>query len=181
LTQNLEEARLNAFDMVKEQDTFRLAILGHAAVEERIDAAISEAFRGSTPGELKGLPFRTRLALFAALTQLPEKYLAALTALAKLRNRFAHGDLDELSSERAKPLVDAFRPLLPDNPDPRMIQALDPTNPRIALATCLLMAQVSIESLAEFTRKRREEERKGLKALRFQEDLKRLLADHEST
>jgi hypothetical protein len=48
---------------LEEKDVFRLAILGHAAIEDAMNARIAEAFGGEMPGELKRLGFRTRLAL----------------------------------------------------------------------------------------------------------------------
>jgi hypothetical protein len=61
-------------EVLEEDDLFKLAIRGHAAVEELMNATIDEAFLGKTPGELTGLPFRTRLALFRVLTLLPKNY-----------------------------------------------------------------------------------------------------------
>jgi hypothetical protein len=61
-------------EIVKEQDSFKLANRGHAAIEDAIDKSIAEAFKGTAPRELTALPFRTRFALFGALTQMPKKY-----------------------------------------------------------------------------------------------------------
>jgi hypothetical protein len=104
------EDTLDLSKVFDEQDVFKLAILGHSAVEKRIDAAIAEAFAGHTPAELKSLPFRTRLALFSALTRMQKKYATGITALAKLRNEL--GPIQELREDGVGafyevPLVDA--------------------------------------------------------------------------
>ena len=113
MSRETEESTLD-FDrlLAEEQDLFKLTILGHAAIEERIDAEMAEAFAGNTPTELKRLPLRNRLALFGGLTQMPKKYMNAIATLTKLRNEFAHGQLQELTPERAQALKDGFRPLV---------------------------------------------------------------------
>jgi len=88
--------------VVREQHVFKLAIRGHAAGEELIDATIAEAFRGGTPKELKRLPFRSRLALLSALTYMNKDFAKALEALAEVRHDFAHGRLNDLTPERAE-------------------------------------------------------------------------------
>lgn len=143
-----------------------------------MDAAIAEAFGGSTPAELKRLPFRTRLALFAALTQLQTKYQKALMALAQLRHDFAHGRITDLTPERAEALADAFVPLLDEKRHPAVFEALsDTSQPRRLLIAALSAAEPIVAVAAELARARREHERK---AVRFQNDLKQLLSDYES-
>lgn len=169
-----KEAPLDIKEVLKELDVFKLAIRGHAAIEDVIDATITEAFGGSTPNELRRLPFRTRLALLVALTPLPKKYAKAIDALAQLRHDFAHGRLDELTSERANAIGDEFRATLPESMGKQLDRASDP---RGVLVLCVFSAHMAVEITRELARKRREEERKALK---LQEDLKKLLAEQES-
>jgi hypothetical protein len=103
------EARLDIDEVVQEADVFRVAIQGHAAVEERIDLTIADAFGGNTPNELKRLPFRTRLALLVALTQVPKKFTKPLETLAQLRHDFAHGRIDGVPPYRDRKTASAAR------------------------------------------------------------------------
>jgi hypothetical protein len=66
--------------MAERNDLFRMAIRGHAIVEGAVDAGIAEAFGGETPPELRRLPYRTRLALYAALApfDIPPEWIKAL-------------------------------------------------------------------------------------------------------
>jgi hypothetical protein len=51
------------FDIITEQDPFRLIIRGHALIEEVIDEGIDHAFPDGAPRELKNLRLSGRLAL----------------------------------------------------------------------------------------------------------------------
>jgi hypothetical protein len=66
--------------ILAENDVFKLAIRGHAALEDTIDTAIAEGFGGTTPTELRRLPFRTRLVLLEALTPFPKELLGGSLA-----------------------------------------------------------------------------------------------------
>jgi hypothetical protein len=96
-------------NVVTEEDVFRLAIRGFAVIEDLSAAGIADAFDGSIPSELKRLPFPARLALFGAVTDFTKDNLKPVVALAKLRNDFAHGRLDDLTKQRADKLADEFR------------------------------------------------------------------------
>jgi hypothetical protein len=150
------QQRLDLDEVMKGTDLFKLAILGHAAIEELMDAAIAEAFGGQTPAELKRLGFRTRLALLAALTQLPKKYQKALMALAQVRHDFAHGRIVDLTPERGQALADAFVPLLDEGRHPDVRKALtDTSRPRILLIASLAAARPIVEVAANLARVKR--------------------------
>ena len=170
------DPKLDLDEIVKEKDSFKLVILGFAAIESLIDAGIAEGFRGSTPPELRRLPFRSRLALFVALTQLPKKYATAIGTLAQLRHDFAHGRVTDLTPERMQAVVDAFRPTLPEQ-QPALAEALDASKPRIALVTSLHMARAAVDVIAAVARGIRERERR---ALGLEESLRQLLDENES-
>jgi hypothetical protein len=174
-----EPASALDFDQIlKESDPFKLAILGQAAIEELMNAAIGEAFSGNMPAELKRLGFRTRLAMFAALTQLPKKYRNAMMAVAQVRHDFAHGQITALTPERTQVLADAFRPLMDEDRHPDVVKALtDSSRPRVLLVASLGATRAIVEVLATFARDLRERERSALKS---QGDLANLLADFRS-
>lgn len=167
---------LNIHDVVKERDVFKLAIRGHAAIEDAIDAAIAEGFGGTTPSELRRLPFKTRLALLVALTPLPKSFVKPLDALAQLRHDFAHGRLNELSWERVNDVAKEFRSFLPEPMRGRFEKAAGTGNPIALLVACLLVADVFVEASAALARTKRERERKAVK---LQEGIKELLEEHE--
>jgi hypothetical protein len=140
-------------------------------VEETIDATIAEAFGGSTPNELKRLPFRVRLALVFALTPLPERYAKPIGLLAQLRHDFAHGKVNTLTPARAKSLADAFREVAPEGSRAMFAEP----DPRTILRGALMVAYTAIEVGEVLLRERREKEQKALK---LQSQLKKLLEEH---
>ena len=89
-------------ELLMENDTFKLAILGHAALEAEIDAAIAEALQGEVPGELRSARFQIRLALAVGLGIIPNRFRGCPT-LAKLRNDFAHAKMRDLDRGCARP------------------------------------------------------------------------------
>jgi hypothetical protein len=106
------EESARAFGIITEEDPFRLVIRGHAMVEEVVDGAIDAAFADGTPDELKRLNLPARLALAEALELLTTEVVAAVKALAKVRNRLAHGGDDVVTSDERRALRVAFEPLI---------------------------------------------------------------------
>jgi hypothetical protein len=76
-----------------------------------LDGAIEAAFRTGTPDELKRLRLPARLALAQALELLTDEVATAIAALAKIRNRLAHGGDDVVTADERRALRDAFEPL----------------------------------------------------------------------
>jgi hypothetical protein len=119
-------------DLLNEQDTFKLSIRGHSAIEDLLDSGIAEAFGGSVPKELARLHFAARIALAIALGIHIEPLRNALLANAKVRHDFAHGRIHDLSAVRAAALVRELPAEAPDlgswpgdkEPPPRIIQAM---------------------------------------------------------
>lgn len=158
-------------DVLEEEDNFRLAIRGFAVIEDSIAAGIAEAFEGPMPSELKRLPFRARLALFSAVTSFPEQSVKPLIALARLRNDFAHGRLNDLTRQRANSLADEFRKVFPRTAETILKKA---ETPHSVLGRCLFMGDVVVDAGRTSVKKRRDDERKAIK---LQEDLKQRLLD----
>jgi hypothetical protein len=148
-------------------DIFRLAIRGHAVLEAKLGAAIAEGFRGDTPSEIQNLPFRIRLALFKALTMLPDKYLDVIKAVARMRNNFAHGQIDELTSEQAAELAAVTRAASP----PDFTTPYDSSV--IRLAAALIVADSAIVAATHASREIRETEESAVSFRREVEELLR--------
>ena len=165
-------SKLEIPEAFKEQDVFRLVIRGHAAIEEKIDITIQEAFNGSTPPELRRLPFKARLALFCALTGIPTRVVAPINALASLRHDFAHGRLDTLSRERIQGVVVDFADVFPKSSE-RLAVLPDPIE---VLRLCLVSADEIINAAGDVARARREREKK---ALDFEKAVKKLLVEQK--
>jgi hypothetical protein len=87
--------------LLTERDAFKLAIRGQAALEAELHASIAEAFPGQMPAELQRLSFPTRLALAEAVGVVPPNFRACFQAFASLRHDSAHGDIQDLTIERA--------------------------------------------------------------------------------
>lgn len=90
-------------------------IRGYALVEELLDEAISAAFRDGTPAELKRLRLAARLALAEALELVTSEVATAITALAKVRNRLAHGGDVVVTDEELRTLHAASEPFVRDD------------------------------------------------------------------
>lgn len=134
-----------------EDDAFRLAILGHAALEAEINAALDEAFENGMLPEIKSLHFRARLALIIALGVVPLPHQAAIGALATLRNKFAHGDVSELTPEHVRPLADTFGVIAGDNTQALLIRA----DPMLVLRMALVAGRVIIDASIDFACQKR--------------------------
>jgi len=161
--------------VLAEEDVFKLAIRGHAAIEDAIDTAIAAGFGGTTPPELRRLPFRTRLALLAALTPLPNAILKPLDSLAQLRHDFAHGRLDDLPPERVQEISNQFHAAARGMP--ALADLVAAQSPREALRICLRLAWVFVRASATLATQQRESEQKAVK---LREDLRGLLAEQEN-
>jgi hypothetical protein len=97
--------------VLREDDVFKLAIRGHAAIEAELDAALMEAFVGEAPSNIRALGgLETRLALAVGLGIIPGRYKAAIEAIAKVRHDFAHGAILELTPKRGRALLNPRRP-----------------------------------------------------------------------
>lgn len=100
--------------LVETDDPFRLAVRGHAALEALLGAALSEALGAEElPDVVRRASLPLRLELAVRLGLITEQGSRGMTELGKLRNAFAHGDLDDtIPSQRLSQLADAMRPLL---------------------------------------------------------------------
>jgi hypothetical protein len=168
----IPQPRLKLEDVVHERDVFKLAIRGHAAVEELINLTIADALGGTTPAELRRLSFPARLALMIAFTPLDDGAARPIAALAKLRNDFAHGDIETLTLDRARSLADVFRPAVPESAH----EFLDSDSPLVILAACVTLAHALVDAgreAAQMIADRKEG------ALRLEADLKQLLDRHQ--
>ncbi|HEX7255130.1 MAG TPA: hypothetical protein VF236_04315 [Gaiellaceae bacterium] len=144
-------------DVMEEQDSFRLGVLGFALIEDSMASGIAEAFEGTMPSELKRVPFKARLALFSAVTATPERFVKPLLALAKLRNDFAHGRLNNLTQHRANSLADELR-----KPFPKSAQEiLEGETPHELLASCIWMCAAIVDACRNSARKRRDKEQEA--------------------
>ena len=146
--------------LVSEQDAFKLAIRGLAAIEAEIEEAMKDAFPDGVPSEIRRLGFNTRLALAVGLGIVPKQFQGAFKVLAKLRHDFAHGELQDLTAQRAKALVGAWPP---DIFPKRVRDALAPASPRLTLQVVLTAARAAVRIAA---RVRKEEQERRENALR---------------
>jgi hypothetical protein len=142
--------------LLKEPDPFKLAIRGHAAIEAMINDAIVEAVEGCPAKDLLRLPFRTRLAFAVALGLIVPEHKAMITALAKLRNDFAHGDLQHLTAPRVRTMMQVFVPLLPQEAR----QLLRDASPRASLVMVLIAVRAVVAATVAASQARRAEERR---------------------
>jgi hypothetical protein len=154
-----DDLRLTA--VFAEKDPFRLVIRGHALIEEVLDDAINGAFPSGTPAELKRIRLPARLALAKALELITPELAAAIAALARIRNEFAHGGADEVTQEHARMMGEVIAPLLPEE-DLRLDEYSPGDQMRLAIA---VVWQVAWDT-AEFAFDKRLEAEAALAAFR---------------
>jgi hypothetical protein len=151
-----------------ENDVFKLAIRGHAAIETELDAALMEAFVGEAPSNIRALGgFKTRLALAVGLGIIPGRHKTAIEAIAKVRHDFAHGAIRELTPKRARALLKAYG----HDIEEFVREVFDTEDPIDMLRVVLVMAHGAIKFGREAERRRREAVQRALavqKAVREQ-------------
>jgi hypothetical protein len=142
-------------------DPFRLAILGFASIEHRLNEALAEAFDGELPDELRRSHFKARVALARALTLMPNDFRGPLGRLKKLRDDFAHGKLDDLTPSEAAGLYAAIKELAPDVET--HLPGLKDEQPEIILATFLIILEVGLNAVFEDARDRRARQEEAMR------------------
>lgn len=138
-------------------DAFRLAILGFARIEDNLNAGLAEAFDGELPPDIRNTPFKVRVALAVALNLLPPDFKGPLGRLADIRNRFAHGKLEDLIASDAKQLYAALRELAPDVDEFAPSLATE-QQPEIQLASLLMAIDIGMSASFEDAFERRAHE-----------------------
>jgi len=155
--------------LLQEKDPFRLAILGHSAIEADIDAAIHEAFDGHVPPELAKARFQIKIALAVALGLLPAQERPLFDRLATLRNKFAHGEIHVLTRQHANTLVDDMPKSVSsvdEEWDKQLRPFLQKSEPTMSLRFALRFARGLFAGTVAIARKQREEERQAVAAKR---------------
>jgi hypothetical protein len=158
------------FTLVGGEDSFKLAILGLTAIEDEIEKALDNAFAGGFPSEIRG--FSLKLTLAVALGIVASEHGASLSALAKLRNQFAHGEIRELSKERASELASVCEVLLlqeGEEPPAMMRQGLRESPPIWTLRVIMMASMTAIRSSANAWLQRRVDEERILSSHRAEE------------
>jgi hypothetical protein len=124
------------FNVITQEDPFRLVIWGHSLVEEALDGAINDAFADGTPDELKRIRLAARVALARGLELISGEVATAITALAKIRNDLAHRVDADLTRDHVRSLRRAVRPFWPDDVNPHGYSRIDTM--RIAVGAVVL-------------------------------------------
>jgi hypothetical protein len=96
--------------IVMQEDPLRILIQGHARIERHLNEAISAAFDGALPRELKWLPFRTRVALARALKILQEETASHVLTVASVRHDLVHGAELDLTTDHVNRLRQLVAP-----------------------------------------------------------------------
>jgi hypothetical protein len=145
--------------LMASEDDFRVAIRGFADLEAAIDEGIADSFVAETQPNMREFGgFRTRLALAVALGVVPRDYASQLSALAKIRNDFAHGKIDELTAANTETLRPSLKLTYPDEMYDQLMGAPPATLLRVALVGAHASLQVSIK----VAREQRERARRAL-------------------
>jgi hypothetical protein len=124
-----------------QRDTFKLAIQGHALLEDLIDNGIRSALPGGASREIMRLTFKTRLALAESLAIIAPPTKRLILELGRIRNEFAHGRVRELTAARARELVGPARALFPEMTGP--VETLETASPHGILSAALFLAFIA--------------------------------------
>jgi hypothetical protein len=89
----LTTEQLNA--LLNNPDLFKVTVLGHAALEALVAAALSEALIDDPPKEVLGMPFARQVALLVGLGIIPRPLADALKRLGLIRNTWVHGQYED--------------------------------------------------------------------------------------
>jgi hypothetical protein len=150
--------------LMREPDAFKLAIRGQMAIEADIDAAIAETFGGDVPGEVRSARFGIRLALAVGLGLIPHDWKGIFEKLASLRNRFAHGEIEDLTPQRARSLRHEVRAVFGGEDAAEWVaeteQTLAGLPPQRTLVWALMTARTIIVRMTDLERRRREQEQR---------------------
>jgi hypothetical protein len=135
-------------------DPFRLAILGYDALDKQLNEALAEAFGGELPPDIGRMRRDARVRLAEALSLFPVDVADPLGRLAKLRDDFAHRELDDLDEARAEDLKASIRQLAPtvDSDYPTLLEEMDPF---MVLSTLLVFVQSALEITIDEAREQR--------------------------
>lgn len=143
--------------LVLQRDEFKLAIKGFTAIEQAIDEYLEEAFVEKLDGGVRSLGgFKRRFAVAVALGIVPTKYKALITELAEVRNRFAHGAIDEMSEELKAKLLRLLEEILrEDEIKKSSLASLAGEPPAAALGFALIVGGAIVTTGGELARERR--------------------------
>ena len=153
-------------ELMKEQDAFKLAIRGHAALEAEMDTAIGAAFVKEPPSSQELGTFPRRLKLAVAMGIIHPDLVSPFEALNELRNEIAHSVKKDVTAERTSRLVASFA-LSPERlqkVEEAMKKVKEPT-PRLWLAASLGGLRTALRLSIVSATERREAEQKALASL----------------
>ncbi|HZQ65771.1 MAG TPA: hypothetical protein VFA66_11145 [Gaiellaceae bacterium] len=140
-------------ELLRDRDTFRVAIRGFAAIEADVDTFIEEAFESPVPGGIRGLGgFERRLLIAVALGIVPTTFVNPIKALARVRNDFAHRLIEEISDQRLGELRQAYALAMPES-----AESLRTLSPPDVLRFTLFATRLIVRGQAAALRPRREE------------------------
>jgi hypothetical protein len=153
---------LEVFGDERNADPFRLAIIGYAKIDETLNEALTEAFGGELPRELRLTPFKTRVSLAIALNLMPEVFRGPLGKIAEVRHKVAHARIQELTASDARELYAAYRQLAPAI-DTQVPQLKDEDQAEIHLANLLLFVEVGLLASFEEARERQAQQEEAMR------------------
>jgi hypothetical protein len=136
--------------LLQEQDEFRLIIRAHTAIETLIDASVERLFTQQWQGRMRRLGgFQTRLTLAIAMGVVDADLDPAMSALARLRNDFAHGTLDSVPRGRARTIVRAAARIVTNPPLEEWLEFYEQRPPHGAVRDVFELARVSVKATAD--------------------------------
>jgi hypothetical protein len=142
-----------------------MAVLGLAAIEAEIDAAVREAIDEEVPAELVNARFGVKLALAVGMGLLPSRYRPLFDRLATIRNRLAHGEIHRLTRQHANMLSDAidvtFSRIAEQRHEERRVLMRE-SEPIVSLRLGLAAARELFHNMTAIARERREEQRQAV-------------------
>jgi hypothetical protein len=160
---------------IGERDVFRLAIRGHAMIEDLIDAGLRGALVGGASSDIMKLQFSRRLELARSLGLIDANTKRLVHELGRIRNEFAHGRTDDLHPERARALVDPLKKVYPGlvgTTDNNPMANIDKSTPIEVLRSGLMGGYVAVDAAIKRAERERGERDAALGAKRMQDAIR---------
>jgi hypothetical protein len=175
---NLDEPTRKFLLEVSHADVFRVAIRGLVHLETMLDDGIRDMLPGGAGRDIMRLNFSRRLSLATALGLIDDDVKRLIGALAKVRNEFAHGTIDDLDRQRADQLLTPLWKLYPKVAKNAALSShLKQNEPAAALKVVLLGAHTALASEITRTRSERQERDEALAAHRQQQAFSAVIAE----
>lgn len=144
----LNQPRPDDPETFRRLDVFRLVIRGHADLEATLDSFLELVFIEDAAKEISRLSFWRKHRLLFNLGLLPREVCKALESFSRIRNRLAHGEIDEPGwSDVRQAALDVAKAYPGRVNGPGLVKLIDESrNARFAIGSTIMTLRGTLES-----------------------------------